>query len=378
MAFKLENTQTSKATEKGSSFDIDSILKKEITLFGTSFSNKKKEAFYIELAVLLKAGLELKDALELIGMEQKKDADKDLFNNIVEQLVAGKNFSEAIRSQKPFTDYEYYSLQIGEKTGTLQKVSEELGDFYKRKNEQRRIIVSALSYPIVVLATAFLAVFFMLRMVVPMFADIFKQNRVELPWITQRIVTLSNIIRDNINWFFVVLLLIIIALNIFKKKLWFRKYSTSILLKTPFVGDFIRKIKIAQFTQAISLLVSAKVPLLNGIQLTKKMISFYPLQNALEKVEEDILQGKSLHSSIKNQPIFDNKMASLIKVAEETNQNETIFNRLTYQYNEEIQYKSKMISATIEPILILILGGIVAVILIAMYLPMFKLSTVIT
>jgi type II secretory pathway component PulF len=126
------------------------------------------------------------------------------------------------------------------------------------------------------------------------------------------------------------------------------------------------------------LLTGAKVPLLNGIQLTKKMIGYYPLEIALEKVEEDILQGKSLHQSMGNYKIFDKKMVSLIKVADETNQNENIFKRLTEQYNQEIEYKSKMISATIEPFIILILGVIVATILIAMYLPMFKLSTVIS
>jgi len=376
MAFQLNNIPEKQ--KKASSFDIDTLLKKEITLFGSSFSNKKKEAFYIELSVLLKAGLELKDALEIIGTEQKKETDNELFKAIVIDLIDGKNFSEAIKKHKHFTDYEYYSLQIGERTGTLQRVVEELGNFYKRKNEQRRIIVGALSYPIVVLTTAFLAVFFMLKMVVPMFADIFKQNKVELPWITQKIVMISNGLQNNSIWMLLCVLFIIVFVSVFKNKIWYQKISTKILLKIPFVGDFIRKIRIAQFTQAISLLVSAKVPLLNGIQLTKKMISFYPLQIALGNVEEDILQGKSLYESIKNQPIFDKKMASLIKVAEETNQNETIFNRLTYQCNEEIQYKSKMISATIEPILILVLGGVVAVILIGMYLPMFKLSTVIT
>lgn len=377
MAFQLENIPKKRDTEN-TSFNIDSLLKKEITLFGSSFSNKKKEAFYIELSVLLKAGLELKDALELIGTEQKKDADQQIFNSIIEHLIDGKNFSDAIKKQNHFSDYEYYSLQIGEKTGTLQKVTLQLGDFYKRKNEQRRIIVGALSYPIVVLTTAFLAVFFMLKMVVPMFADIFKQNKVELPWITQKIVSISNSLQKNYVWFFILIFILFIFVTVFKNKIWYQKFSTQLLLKIPFVGDFVRKIRIAQFTQAISLLVSAKVPLLNGIQLTRKMISFYPLQIALDTVEEDILQGKSLYQSISNQPIFDKKMASLIKVAEETNQNETIFNRLTYQYNEEIQYKSKMISATIEPILILVLGAVVAIILIGMYLPMFKLSTVIT
>jgi type IV pilus assembly protein PilC len=152
---------------------------------------------------------------------------------------------------------------------------------------------------------------------------------------------------------------------------------SSFWLKVPFVGEFIRKVRIAQFTQAINLLTSAKVPLLNGIQLTKEMIDYYPLQVGLEKIEQDILTGKSFHESIEGVKIFDKKMASLIKVAEETNQNETIFRRITEQYNQEIEYKSKMISSTIEPIIVLVLGAFVAVILIAMYLPMFKLSTVI-
>jgi type IV pilus assembly protein PilC len=107
------------------------------------------------------------------------------------------------------------------------------------------------------------------------------------------------------------------------------------------------------------------------------MIDYYPLQIALEHVEHDLLLGKSLHESIEKHPIFDKKMSSLIKVAEETNQTSTIFKRLTNQYNQDIAHKSKMISATIEPIIVLVLGAIVAVILIAMYLPMFTLSTVI-
>ena len=376
MGFQLKNIQPQKEKKK-SSFDIDTLLKKEITLFGSSFSNKKKEAFYIELSVLLNAGLELKDTLELIGAEQKKDADKQLFNNIVEELIAGKNLSDAIKNQQKFSEYEYFSLQIGEKTGTLQKVTTELGEFFRRKNEQRSTIINALSYPIIVLLTAVLAVGFMLKFVVPMFADIFKQNKVELPWITKRIISASNFFQ-NYYWILLVVLLgVFVFVRVFKNKLWYKKWVSFLILKIPFVGEFTRKVRLAQFTQAISLLVSAKVPLLNGIQLTKKMIEFYPLQIALEKVENDILVGKSFHESIANQPIFDRKMSSLIKVAEETNQTETIFNRLTYQYNQEIENKSKRISAIIEPLIILFLGGIVALILIAMYLPMFKLSTVI-
>lgn len=376
MAFQLKNIPA-KSKKNTRSFDLDGLLKKEITLFGSSFSDKKKEAFYTELAVLLNAGLELKETLEIIGTEQKKEKDKQLFKKIIEDLIAGKNISDAIKQQKVFSEYEYYSLQIGERTGTLNKVAEELGNFFRRKNEQRRTVINALSYPIVVLCTAFLAVMFMLNFVVPMFADIFKQNKVELPWITKQIIAFSDGFK-NYYWIgLLAIILLFIFIKVFQKKQWYRKLFSNLLLKIPFIGEFTRKVRLAQFTQAISLLVGAKVPLLNGIQLTKKMIEFYPLQKALENVENDILIGKTLHESIKNQSIFDKKMSSLIKVAEETNQTETIFNRLTYQYNQEIEHKSKMISSTIEPLIILVLGGIVAVILIAMYLPMFKLSTVI-
>ena len=176
------------------------------------------------------------------------------------------------------------------------------------------------------------------------------------------------------------LLLLIIGVFILRKmvskKTWYKKYTAKILLKIPFIGELLRKMYIGQFTQAVALLTTAKVPVLNSIQLTKKMIDFYPLQMALQDVEAKILSGTALSESLKVHKIFDSKMISLLKVAEETNQNEFIFERLTSQYNEEIQYKSKMLSTVLEPLIIIFLGALVAVILIAMYLPMFTLSTV--
>ena len=375
MGFDLENIQAT--SSKSNSLDIDSILKKEITLFGSSFSNKKKEAFYIELSVLLQAGLTLKDALELLTMEQKKDADKKLIGNLQHEIIGGKNFSAAIKQQKVFSNYEYHSIKIGEQTGNLAHVFEELGAFYERKNRQRRTIIGALSYPVIVLFTAFVAIAFMLKFVVPMFEGIFRQNNTELPYLTKVIIAASEVFEQYFLMAVVLLLGLIIFARLSKKKLWYRRFTSSFWLKVPFVGEFIRKVRIAQFTQAINLLTSAKVPLLNAIGLTKEMIEYYPLQVGLEKIEEDILLGTSFHESVSKVSIFDKKMASLIKVAEETNQNETIFKRITEQYNQEIEYKSKMISSTIEPIIVLVLGAIVAVVLIAMYLPMFKMSTVI-
>lgn len=374
MAFKLDNITKEKRIK--SNFDFDKLLQTEINLFGKSFSNKKKEAFYTELSVLLNAGISLKETLSLIAEEQKKASDKIIFTTVIDNLIAGKGFAESIKAFKDFTEYEYYSIKIGEETGTLQKVAKELGLFFRRRNEQRRNVINALSYPIVVFATAALAIIFMLRYVVPMFAAIFKQNKVELPFLTKMVIAASDFFQ-NYFWLFIVFIITFFVFRkIIAKKTWYKKYTSQLLLKLPFVGDLMRKMYIGQFTQAVALLTTAKVPVLNSIKLTKKMIDFYPLQIALADVELKILAGDSLSESLKPFSIFDSKMISLLKVAEETNQNEFIFERLTTQYNEEIQYKSKMLSTVLEPLIIVFLGAFVAIILIAMYLPMFKLSTV--
>ena len=149
-----------------------------------------------------------------------------------------------------------------------------------------------------------------------------------------------------------------------------------LLLRLPFLGSFIKTVYLAQFTQAVALLTSSKVPVLNSIQMVKRMIAFYPLQDALGDMEQKIMKGTSLHESIKGNRVFDNKMSSLIKVAEETNQTEYIFEKLNQQYNLEVQQKFKLLSTVMEPLIIIVIGLFVGVILVAMYLPMFKLSSV--
>lgn len=376
MAFQLENLHKNDkaiSQKKG----IETLLQKEINLFGRSFSNKVKEDFYTEMSVLLKAGVNLKEGLELIANSQKKKQNQQIINAVSESLVSGQSISNAIKLQKPFSDYEFYSLKIGEETGTLGRVMEQLGGFFARKNEQRRNLISALTYPVIILTTAVLVVVFMLQFVVPMFQDIFKQQNVELPAITEFIIQLSKLM-NNYGWLFLILIVVLLLSRTFlNKKSWFKKVKDIVILRIPYVGDFVKTVYLSQFTQAVSLLTGSKVPMINSIQLVKQMIDFYPLQAALEGVEQEILTGASLSQSLKQHKLFDDKMIALVKVAEETNQTEFIFDRLNQQYSTQVQQRSKMLSTIMEPMIILFVGVLVGVILVAMYLPMFKLSSVI-
>ncbi len=376
MGFKLEQTLEKKAPVSIENKGLDQWLKKEITLFGSFFNNKRKEELYGELAILLKAGVQLREALELLKENHKKEKFQVFFGQMVSELDKGSSFSEVLKTRKEFSEYEFHSVQIGEESGTLPTVFQELAAFFRQKNEQHRNLVNALTYPLIILSTAILVVVFMLRMVVPMFEDIFKQNKVELPTITQWTIAVSNFIKDyGALVVFAVGVLLLLRKPILKNE-QIKRSRDYFLLKVPYVGNFVRSVYLAQFTQAVSLLTSSKVPMLNSIQLVKRMIGFVPLQDALDNMETRIMKGVALHESLKGNRMFDNNMVSLIKVAEETNQTEYIFEKLHQQYAMEVQQKSKMLSTIMEPLIIVVIGIFVGVILVSMYLPMFKLSTV--
>ncbi len=375
MGIKISTVK--KQSKKETSFDVSEILTKEITVFGKAFNAKKKEQWYAELNVLLKSGIDLRSALELLSETQKKDKDQKLMTSMLTQLVEGSSFSEILKQNKNFTDYEYYAVRIGEQTGQLAQITLELSEFYKRKNELRREIIASLTYPIIVMCTALIVIVFMLRYVVPMFVDVFRQNKVELPGITKGIIGFSDFI-SNHGFLVLILLAISIGVLIFvSKKLWYRKILGTLQLKLPILGAYFRKIYMAQFTQAISLLTSAKVPMVDSIDLVKNMIDFYPLQEGLRKAKYGILSGGTLSTSFSESPIFDKKMIAMVRVAEETNQTEFIFQKLNEQYNQQVRHQSQIISNVLNPLLTIGVGIIVGVILIAMYLPMFRLSSVI-
>lgn len=376
MGFKLDQSLDKRTKDHDRKEGLDHWLKKEITIFGSFFNSKKKEGFYGELAILVKAGLQLREALELLAGNQKKEKLKVFYRQMVVELDQGLGFSEVLKKRKEFTEYEYYSVEIGEESGNLSQVLHELATFFLQKNEQRRNLVNALTYPSIIICTAILVVVFMLRMVVPMFKDIFEQNDVELPAITQWVIAVSN----SIERYGVFLILVIAVMIMLRKPLgrmeYFKRKWDYLILRVPYMGNFMRLVYMAQFTQAVSLLTTSKVPMLNSIQMARKMLKFFPVQDALDTMEVRILQGISLHQSLMGNDVFDHKMISLVKVAEETNQTEYIFKKLNEQYVVELQQKSKMLSTIMEPLIIVIIGFFVGVILVSMYLPMFRLSSV--
>lgn len=366
----FQNNNKSKQTKTTKEFDLNFNFSKK-------FNDKKKEAFYRELGMLLKSGVDFKKALEIIKNQTTNTFDNSIIVSIKNKVIEGKSIHESMKETKQFSSYEYYSIQIGEETRKLEDVLQELHKYFVRKIQMRRQIVSVLTYPALVLIVTFLVLYFMLSKVVPMFSSVFKQFGSELPKSTQVIIKLSNNSGVIFGTFFFIVIALIILHQTFKNNNSYRAAITKATLKIPFFGKLIQKIYLSRFCQAMNLLITSRTTLLNSLTLTSKMINFQPIESAIEQIKTDITKGSTLHESLKKHSIFETKLVSMIEVAEQINQLDSMFEKLTEQYNEEINHQTKMIGVILEPMIIIVIGIIVGVIMISMYAPMFDLSKII-
>ncbi|MEQ8358199.1 MAG: type II secretion system F family protein [Cytophagales bacterium] len=360
---------------KTRAFDISEVLNRDIQLsFAPSFSDKLKEEFYSELGVLLDSGLDLRSALDLFCSNLKKKALIQKFNNVQTEIVKGIALSRAMQKQGLISDYEFYSLEIGEESGKTIRILDELALYFQNKIKQRQLITKALSYPIVVTATAILAIVFMLTFVVPLFAGIFQRMGQDLPAITKFILSLSAFFSDHIFTLTLILALFIITIQLIRKKQWFRSIASSLLLKIPFLGNYILKIQLIRFCNSMALLHSSGVNIVRSLDLLSKMINFYPLKTVLPEIKNEIIKGKRFHETLASYSIFPGKMIALLKVGEEVNKLDEFFSKIAGQYEKELETQSSVLGSVLEPVILVFLGAVVALILIAMYLPLFDLN----
>ncbi|MFI0429540.1 type II secretion system F family protein [Mariniflexile sp. HMF6888] len=341
------------------------------------FSDKQKEDFYREFSTLIRSGVDFNQALSILTDQQKSEFIRSIYKTINDDVVKGKSLHEAIKNHKYFSPYEYYSIKIGEDTRRLPEIFDQLQKFFSRKIKMKRQVVSVLAYPVFVLFITFAVLYFMLNFVVPMFASVFQQFGKDLPGITQFVVNVSNHFNSILLMVLVIFISAYIAHKVLNKNNSYQDIKSRIILRTPYFGNLIKKIYLARFCQSFSLLLSAKTPLITSLELTEKMISFYPLKSAISHAKRDVLKGETLSDSLRKSPFFTSKIISLTSIGEQINELDTMYDGLANQYNEDVDHETKMIGTILEPLMIVIIGGIVGFIMIAMYSPIFNLSKVI-
>jgi type IV pilus assembly protein PilC len=374
---KRSGRANTRPQEKVESSGVQSLLNKDISLGGNSFNDTKKEKLYSDIELLLNAGLDLSVIFDLLIDECKNKKEKEIYESVKKDLVKGKSFSTSLQDKKHFTKYEYISIRMGEESGKLNLVCKELARYFSGKIRQKKQIKGALVYPSLVMGTALLVLTFMLKYVVPMFVQIFNQNKVQLPAITRVIIKISeNFSVVLYAAFFIIAAFIAIRLWQGKKD-WYRNLAAKLLLKTPFFGPLYHSIYLARLCYSMQLLLSSKAMLTDAIDLVTQMVGFFPFEESLKKIRSEIVKGKSLHHSISQFNVYPGRMVSLLKVGEEVNQLENVFGKLGAQFADEAELKTKSLNSVLEPVLILFIGAIVGFILIAMYVPMFQIGNAI-
>lgn len=348
----------------------------EIFLLTPKIGIKRKIAFYNELGMLLNSGIELSKAINLIKDQEDSQKIAALYDRIEKSLIQGKSLSFAMESCEVFSKYDIFSVHAGEETRMLPKCLINLEHFYTRRLDFMRKIMSLLSYPTFVLVITFGVLYFMLNYVVPMFSNIFRQFGNELPAITQIVIYFSSIF-DKLMLGFVAGVIILLALHrYFRKNPTYRNIIDQMLLKIPYIGKLIKNLVLLKYFELMALLLKAKVPLRESLNMSLATISFNLLKINIQEVVNKVEKGYTV-SEVLDTRLFNRKIVTLIKIGEEVNQLDEVFANLASYLNSEIDHQINMIGKVMEPLILIIIAFIVGFILIAMYYPMFNLSQVI-
>ena len=355
---------------------LNQLLQKEVNLFGSGIKNQQKEHFYSELTLLINAGIPLKEAIESFVNQLNKNSKNSPFEKLLSELKKGKSFKEAAEGLSAFTNFEIQSIGIGEQSGRLNEILEELTTFFSNRVKNKRLLIGALTYPMIIGFTAILVLVFMLKYVVPMFADIFKQNKVDLPAITEFIVSLSELVQKGGWWIFLGIVGFFVVLGWLIKQNQIRTSLQHFMLRIPVIGEYTRLSISARFSNSLRLTTLSGIPLVHGLEMAKSTIDFAPFNRSIEKVIDGVIRGGNLSDEVSKVSFFDSRMTSLLKVGESTSDNALIFSNLADYYNKKIEQQSKLFTSLLEPFIIVFVGVFVGIVLISMYLPMFQLGQV--
>ncbi len=345
----------------------------------TLIRDKGKYILFSQLYSLLSSGLNFSHSFELLiqGAEKKKEAD--ILRDIYNRILVGNEFWKSLKIVGAFTELDYGVIRIGEETGKIDQSLMFLSDYYQKKNEQKRMLTSALSYPIIVIITASLVLFFMITVVVPMFEQVYSRMGGNLPEITQFIIRLSSKFPLLFTLNGIILLCLIAIKLLYGKTERYEQVTSTLLLRIPFISHLIRKHYQAQFCKLLYLLVSSDIPLLRSLTMLESIIHFYPYRKSFADIANGLKRGDSFSKGMeKYKEINGFKLITLIRVGEETNRLAAMLSSQSKEITSELEHELKQLGNILEPVLILGVGSIVAFVLIAMYMPMFQLGQVIT
>lgn len=356
-------------------FDPNNIQFSAITRALTRVSVKDKAVFSRQFAVLINAGVAVVRGLGILAEQTTNPKFKKALQNVNADVQQGTTLADSMGKHPDCFDNLYVSMvQAGEVGGVLDEVMNRLSKLLEDMARLNNQIKSAMTYPIAVAVIAIAVFLGMTVFLLPTFANIFDELDAELPAFTQFMLSISEFLRTPA--YILVLLIAIIALVF-----GFRQYYSTrvgretvdrLLLKLPLFGDLIQKTAVARFCRTFGALSRSGVPILSSLEIVRDTTGNQVISNAIEVARQKIQTGGVISLALQQEQVFPPMAIQMINIGEETGELDTMLMKVADFYEDEVEQAVKALTSIMEPIMILVLGGMVGSILVAMYLPIFR------
>jgi type IV pilus assembly protein PilC len=351
---------------------------KDITLFESGPSGKDVVIFVRQFATMISAGLPLVQCLSILGTSVENKSFAKILLDIKAKVETGETFADALRKHpKVFDELFTNMIEAGEVGGILDKILERLADYMEKAMALKGKIKAAMVYPAAIMTVAVAVVTFLLVFVIPMFGAMFGASGQKLPMPTQVVMTASDLV---IGYWYIVFSLPILLIGSF---IYIRKTNKGlevtdrIFIKVPVLGQLIQKVAVAKFTRTMGTLIASGVPIIEGLNITAKTAGQKVIELAVLGIIDDIKQGKGLAEPLKEQGVFPSMVVQMIEVGEQTGALDAMMNKIADFYDQEVDTAVDGLTALLEPMLMVFLGVVVGFVVIAMYMPIFKMGDVV-
>jgi type IV pilus assembly protein PilC len=351
-------------------------LSREISIPGLQKKIKIKDLAIAsrQIATMIAAGLSLLRTLTIISEQTENKRLAKAFASVRSDVETGSSFSDSIaRQPNVFPPLMINLVRAGEIGGFLEGSLESIATNYEAEVKLSGKIKSAMTYPVVVLVIAVIAVAAMLIFIVPVFSAMFKQLGAQLPLPTEILVVFSN----NMVYIGPIVLVLIIVFAVWwsknKNSERVRKVVDPIRLKIPVFGELMKKVAIARLTRNLAMMMASGVPILRSLSIVGAVANNWVVEQALMKVGESVRQGKSIAEPLANEPIFPSMVTQMIAVGEDSGALETMLHKVSEFYDQEVEAMTEQLTALIEPIMIAVIGVLVGGMIVALYLPIFDI-----
>ena len=334
--------------------------------------------FTRQLATMIDAGLAMVQSLQALGEQTTNKVMRDVIKDVTQRVESGDSFSQALlKHPKVFNKLYVCMVDAGEKGGLLAEILSRLATFLENTARLRKKVKSAMMYPTVVTVVAISITIFLLVKVVPVFGEIFSGFGAKLPAPTQFLIDLSNWLKSNLFIVLPAIGLVVYGWFAYTKTKQGREFWDRTRIQLPIFGVIAHKICLARFTRTLASLIRSGVPILEVLSIVANTVGNVVMEKAIRVAMTDIEKGEGISNALAKHPVFPVMIIRMMTAGEQTGKIDSMLERIADFLDEEIETTLSGLTSLIEPLLIVFLGVVVGGIVIAMFLPIFKMSEII-